>query len=184
LMLNARSRFPTRSRHHPQISRMRDRQRRRTPDYRLAESLPALSIATVDSRKRPGPSASPIHDTPPHPTLPGKWQRSSVSGALARRTRCRLRVRHPWGAILPVYGPLLESTRIRHVLVRQEQADVHAATGYVQAAGNGGGHMATSGPGATNLVTPARRTDALCSPRRDHRPSLPRPHRHRCLVRR
>ena len=59
LMLNARFAFPDMSRHHPQISRMRDRQRRHTPDYRLAESFPALSIATEGSRERPGPSASP-----------------------------------------------------------------------------------------------------------------------------
>ncbi|TCN52318.1 acetolactate synthase large subunit [Rhodococcus sp. SMB37] len=60
----------------------------------------------------------------------------------------------PGGAILPVYDPLLESTRLRHVLVRHEQGAGHAATGYAQATGKVGVCMATSGPGATNLVTP------------------------------
>ncbi|MGW5727899.1 acetolactate synthase large subunit [Nocardia beijingensis] len=60
----------------------------------------------------------------------------------------------PGGAILPVYDPLLDSRRIRHVLVRHEQGAGHAATGYAQASGRVGVCMATSGPGATNLVTP------------------------------
>ncbi|MFE3280298.1 acetolactate synthase large subunit [Nocardia sp. NPDC059239] len=60
----------------------------------------------------------------------------------------------PGGAILPVYDPLLESARVRHVLVRHEQGAGHAATGYAQATGRVGVCMATSGPGATNLVTP------------------------------
>ncbi|MBY4402152.1 acetolactate synthase large subunit [Rhodococcus fascians] len=59
----------------------------------------------------------------------------------------------PGGAILPVYDPLLESPVIRHVLVRHEQGAGHAATGYAQATGKVGVCMATSGPGATNLVT-------------------------------
>jgi acetolactate synthase-1/2/3 large subunit len=49
---------------------------------------------------------------------------------------------------------LLDSTRVRHVLVRHEQGAGHAATGYAQATGKVGVCMATSGPGATNLVTP------------------------------
>ncbi|BDT91066.1 acetolactate synthase [Nocardia sputorum] len=60
----------------------------------------------------------------------------------------------PGGAILPVYDPLLDSRRIRHVLVRHEQGAGHAATGYAQATGKVGVCLATSGPGATNLVTP------------------------------
>src|SRR5437763_10156697 len=60
----------------------------------------------------------------------------------------------PGGAILPAYDPLLDSTRLRHVLVRHEQGAGHAATGYAQATGKVGVCMATSGPGATNLVTP------------------------------
>ncbi|MGR7023486.1 acetolactate synthase large subunit [Geodermatophilus sp. URMC 62] len=59
----------------------------------------------------------------------------------------------PGGAILPAYDPLFDS-RVRHVLVRHEQGAGHAATGYAQATGRVGVCMATSGPGATNLVTP------------------------------
>ena len=60
----------------------------------------------------------------------------------------------PGGAVLPVYDPLFDSTKVRHVLVRHEQGAGHAATGYAQATGKVGVCMATSGPGATNLVTP------------------------------
>ena len=59
----------------------------------------------------------------------------------------------PGGAILPAYDPLLDS-RVRHILVRHEQGAGHAAAGYAQATGRVGVCMATSGPGATNLVTP------------------------------
>ncbi|GGL38618.1 acetolactate synthase large subunit [Nocardia jinanensis] len=60
----------------------------------------------------------------------------------------------PGGAVLPLYDPLFDSTKVRHVLVRHEQGGGHAATGYAQATGKVGVCMATSGPGATNLVTP------------------------------
>jgi acetolactate synthase-1/2/3 large subunit len=60
----------------------------------------------------------------------------------------------PGGAVLPAYDPLLDSGQIRHILVRHEQGAGHAATGYAQATGRIGVCMATSGPGATNLVTP------------------------------
>jgi acetolactate synthase I/II/III large subunit len=60
----------------------------------------------------------------------------------------------PGGAILPAYDPLLDSTRLHHILVRHEQGAGHAAEGYAQATGRVGVCMATSGPGATNLVTP------------------------------
>ncbi|GGO70428.1 acetolactate synthase large subunit [Nocardioides deserti] len=59
----------------------------------------------------------------------------------------------PGGAILPAYDPLMDSS-IRHVLVRHEQGAGHAAQGYAAATGRVGVCMATSGPGATNLVTP------------------------------
>jgi acetolactate synthase-1/2/3 large subunit len=60
----------------------------------------------------------------------------------------------PGGAILPAYDPLMDSTQVRHVLVRHEQGAGHAAAGYAYATGRVGVCMATSGPGATNLVTP------------------------------
>ena len=59
----------------------------------------------------------------------------------------------PGGAILPAYDPIFDSS-IRHILVRHEQGAGHAATGYAQATGRVGVCIATSGPGATNLVTP------------------------------
>ncbi|MBM7519443.1 acetolactate synthase large subunit [Nocardioides nitrophenolicus] len=59
----------------------------------------------------------------------------------------------PGGAILPAYDPLMDSS-IRHILVRHEQGAGHAAQGYAAASGRVGVCMATSGPGATNLVTP------------------------------
>ncbi|MEU8611640.1 acetolactate synthase large subunit [Actinoplanes sp. NPDC048791] len=59
----------------------------------------------------------------------------------------------PGGAILPAYDPLYDS-KVRHILVRHEQGAGHAATGYAQATGKVGVCIATSGPGATNLVTP------------------------------
>lgn len=59
----------------------------------------------------------------------------------------------PGGAILPTYDPLMDSSRIRHILVRHEQGAGHAAQGYHLAGGRVGVAIATSGPGATNLVT-------------------------------
>lgn len=59
----------------------------------------------------------------------------------------------PGGAILPAYDPLFDSKQIRHILVRHEQGAGHAAQGYAMVTGKVGVCMATSGPGATNLVT-------------------------------
>ena len=59
----------------------------------------------------------------------------------------------PGGAIMEVYDPLMASTELRHILVRHEQGGGHAAEGYATASGRVGVTIATSGPGATNLVT-------------------------------
>ncbi|MFI8631782.1 acetolactate synthase large subunit [Microbacterium sp. NPDC077663] len=59
----------------------------------------------------------------------------------------------PGGAIIEVYDPLMDSTDLRHILVRHEQGAGHAAEGYAAASGRVGVAIATSGPGATNLVT-------------------------------
>jgi acetolactate synthase-1/2/3 large subunit len=59
----------------------------------------------------------------------------------------------PGGAILPAYDPLYDSEAVRHILVRHEQGAGHAAEGYAMVTGKVGVCMATSGPGATNLVT-------------------------------
>ncbi len=57
------------------------------------------------------------------------------------------------GAILPVYDALCGNKKIRHILARHEQCAAHEAEGYARASGRAGVCMATSGPGATNLVT-------------------------------
>ncbi len=59
----------------------------------------------------------------------------------------------PGGAILPVYDPLMDASSLRHILVRHEQGAGHAAEGYAAASNRVGVAIATSGPGATNLVT-------------------------------
>ncbi|GAA1691036.1 acetolactate synthase large subunit [Microbacterium sediminicola] len=59
----------------------------------------------------------------------------------------------PGGAIMPVYDPLMDDEAVRHILVRHEQGAGHAAEGYAAASGKVGVAIATSGPGATNLVT-------------------------------
>ena len=66
---------------------------------------------------------------------------------------------YPGGAVLPIYDAIFRQTRIRHILVRHEQAAVHAAEGYARSTGKPGVVLVTSGPGATNAVTGI--TDAL-----------------------
>ncbi|BBK42449.1 acetolactate synthase [Allostella vacuolata] len=66
---------------------------------------------------------------------------------------------YPGGAVLPVYDALFKQNRVRHILVRHEQAAVHAAEGYARSTGKVGVVLVTSGPGATNAVTGL--TDAL-----------------------
>ena len=86
-------------------------------------------------------------------------QARTISGAEALvlslvRGGVRVAFGYPGGAIMPVYDALLGfDDRIRHVLVRHEQGAVHAAEGYARASGETGVCIATSGPGATNLVT-------------------------------
>ena len=60
---------------------------------------------------------------------------------------------YPGGAVLPIYDALFQQNSIRHVLVRHEQAAVHAAEGYARSTGRVGVVLVTSGPGATNAVT-------------------------------
>jgi acetolactate synthase-1/2/3 large subunit len=113
-----------------------------------------MSIVTPRdlSREIPHPAQ------PPKPAPPvGAPVRVSGAQALVRSLEalgCEAVFGIPGGTILPAYDPLLDSTILRHVLVRHEQGAGHAATGYAQATGRVGVCMATSGPGATNLVTP------------------------------
>jgi len=62
---------------------------------------------------------------------------------------------YPGGAVIPIYDALYDTPRIRHIITRHEQAACHAADGYARATGRVGVCIATSGPGATNLVTDA-----------------------------
>ncbi len=66
---------------------------------------------------------------------------------------------YPGGAVLPIYDALFSTPQIRHVLVRHEQGAGHAAEGYARSTGKPGVALVTSGPGATNMVTPI--TDAM-----------------------
>src|SRR3954449_6765749 len=107
---------------------------------------------------RPAPAQRP--ETPRVESVAGdRYDNVPMTGAqsLVRSLEeigCEVVFGIPGGTILPAYDPLLDSTRVRHVLVRHEQGAGHAATGYAQATGKVGVCMATSGPGATNLVTP------------------------------
>ncbi len=109
-------------------------------------------MTTVTPREMPNPMS------PPKPAPPlGAPVRVTGAQALVRSLEalgCEAVFGIPGGTILPAYDPLLDSTKVRHVLVRHEQGAGHAATGYAQATGRVGVCMATSGPGATNLVTP------------------------------
>ncbi len=108
------------------------------------------------------PPARPGPTTGAHPTAAPPVRRFDavpMTGAQSlvrslEEVGCEVVFGIPGGTILPAYDPLLDSTRVRHVLVRHEQGAGHAATGYAQATGKVGVCMATSGPGATNLVTP------------------------------
>ena len=66
---------------------------------------------------------------------------------------------YPGGAVLPIYDAIFKQNKLRHILVRHEQAAVHAAEGYARSTGRVGVVLVTSGPGATNAVTGL--TDAL-----------------------
>ncbi|MCA1186849.1 MULTISPECIES: acetolactate synthase large subunit [Saccharopolyspora] len=112
-------------------------------------------MTSAHTRQSPVPAPPPGHRPKPAPTNDAPVQ---VTGAqsLVRSLEsvgAEIVFGIPGGTILPAYDPLLDSTKVRHVLVRHEQGAGHAATGYAQATGKVGVCMATSGPGATNLVT-------------------------------
>src|SRR6516164_2140105 len=132
---------------------------------------PQSAAAATTATTPPAPPASPSAAAPPEATvgapqtdttpatLPASKAKVKVTGAQAlvmalERVGVEVVFGIPGGAVLPAYDPLLDSKQIRHILVRHEQGAGHAATGYAQATGRTGVCMATSGPGATNLVTP------------------------------
>jgi acetolactate synthase-1/2/3 large subunit len=106
----------------------------------------------------PRTPVAPAQPEPPraHIASPGKTRATGAQALVYALERVGADVVFgiPGGAVLPAYDPLLDSKIIRHILVRHEQGAGHAATGYAQATGRVGVCMATSGPGATNLVTP------------------------------
>ncbi|RZQ64533.1 acetolactate synthase large subunit [Amycolatopsis suaedae] len=115
-----------------------------------------MTSATSRTDAKPGPT--PGNTARPKPAPPaGTPVRVTGAQSLVRSLESvgvEVVFGIPGGTILPAYDPLLDSTKVRHVLVRHEQGAGHAATGYAQATGKVGVCMATSGPGATNLVTP------------------------------
>jgi acetolactate synthase-1/2/3 large subunit len=130
----------------------------------LAARAPHHQPARVADAPRPAeapvPAAAPPVPAQPEPrahvTSPGKLRATGAQALVYALERAGADVVFgiPGGAVLPAYDPLLDSKAIRHILVRHEQGAGHAATGYAQATGRTGVCMATSGPGATNLVTP------------------------------
>jgi acetolactate synthase I/II/III large subunit len=117
-----------------------------------AEAQDSREPAGAQGARRPAATAT---DTPAAPAA-GPRQVTGAQALILALEQLGTEVVFglPGGAILPAYDPLLDSSRVRHVLVRHEQGAGHAATGYAQATGRVGVCMATSGPGATNLVTP------------------------------
>ena len=97
-------------------------------------------------------------ETTPVPSAPASAEPEMLTGSGAIiRTLELLGVTDvfgiPGGAVIPLYDELMTQTKIRHILVRHEQGAGHAAEGYASATGRVGVAIATSGPGATNLVT-------------------------------
>jgi len=134
-------------------------------------TAPAQSAGTPEPAAPQPPAGQPGAAQPPRPqaaaatagappsTGTSPAVKMTVTGAQAlvmalERVGVDVVFGSPGGAVLPAYDPLLDSKQIRHILVRHEQGAGHAATGYAQATGRTGVCMATSGPGATNLVTP------------------------------
>ncbi len=122
-----------------------------TPPSESATREAAAALAGVETVPRSVAAASRPPSAPTEPATGITGAQSLVRSLEAAGVEVIFGI--PGGAILPAYDPLFDS-RVRHVLVRHEQGAGHAATGYAQATGRVGVCMATSGPGATNLVTP------------------------------
>lgn len=130
---------------------------RPTPET-LANSARRARAAVESPRDvdRPRPAATPTVPAVRTPVPAPAPAQVSGAGSLVRSLEAlgvEVIFGIPGGAILPAYDPLYDST-VRHILVRHEQGAGHAAAGYAQATGRVGVCVATSGPGATNLVTP------------------------------
>jgi acetolactate synthase I/II/III large subunit len=127
----------------------------RAAEHSQPDAQPSAELSAQPSTQ---PSTGPELESAPRVPAPAPG-RVRATGAQAlvyalERVGADVVFGIPGGAVLPAYDPLLDSKIIRHILVRHEQGAGHAATGYAQATGRVGVCMATSGPGATNLVTP------------------------------
>ncbi len=123
---------------------------------RSAPVVPAGSVAQTASAPSNSPAGHGKSRPAPQPVAPEVEYLTGAASVVRSLEEAGVEVVFgiPGGAVLPLYDPLLDSTKVRHILVRHEQGAGHAATGYAQASGRVGVCMATSGPGATNLVTP------------------------------
>ncbi|GER01345.1 hypothetical protein JCM17845_19680 [Iodidimonas gelatinilytica] len=105
----------------------------------------------------------PLEETPSPADHQSSPPEMMSGAALVMRALADLKVEvifgYPGGAVLPLYDELFRQSKIKHILVRHEQAAVHAAEGYARASGKPGVVLVTSGPGATNAVTGI--TDAM-----------------------
>ncbi|WP_149202702.1 acetolactate synthase large subunit [Actinotalea subterranea] len=120
---------------------------------------PAAPAGTGRASTAPRPqavAASPADVVRPAPALVGQGEEVTGAQSIVRSLEAAgvdTVFGIPGGAILPTYDPLMDSKVLRHILVRHEQGAGHAAEGYAYTSGKVGVCMATSGPGATNLVT-------------------------------
>ncbi|WP_278315249.1 acetolactate synthase large subunit [Lolliginicoccus levis] len=124
------------------------------PGHLAAGSTAGHSGDSGGAQAEHGSGASPASLPSTRPGTPEKMTGAQAVVRSLEELHADIVFGIPGGAILPVYDPMLDSRKVRHVLVRHEQGAGHAATGYAQATGKVGVCMATSGPGATNLVTP------------------------------
>ncbi|MFV2197750.1 acetolactate synthase large subunit [Nocardiopsis sp. LOL_012] len=114
-----------------------------------------MSLPSVSTAHQPPPPAAaprPVAASPPQESAPASTGAEAVVRSLELLGVTDV-FGMPGGAILPTYDALMDAPSLRHVLVRHEQGAGHAASGYAAATGRPGVVMATSGPGATNLVT-------------------------------
>ncbi|NMM23507.1 MAG: acetolactate synthase large subunit [Phycicoccus sp.] len=132
--------------------------------HRTEEALNRKAVTTVTEGKAPRPGSTPKPSGPTSHSPAAKVPVARVPAVQVTGAQSLVMSLEalgvdtvfgiPGGAILPAYDPLLDSTTVRHILVRHEQGAGHAAEGYASVSGKVGVCMATSGPGATNLVTP------------------------------
>ncbi len=120
----------------------------------LAARAASREAADTQGKASPGQAADAPRPAAPGPATPTRMTGAAALVAVLERLGVDVVFGIPGGAILPLYDPLFDSPSVRHILVRHEQGAGHAATGYAQVTGRPGVCIATSGPGATNLVTP------------------------------